>query len=83
MSQTLLAAKRHEPKPDDLDRLLHEQAAADLLAISFRTLQAWRVRGGGPRFCKIGRAVRYRRRDLIAWVEEQGRASTSDQGYAQ
>ena len=64
----------------DAAGLLHEQEAARFLAISFRTLQTWRVRGGGPRFCKIGRAVRYRRRDLIDWVEEQSRASTCDQG---
>lgn len=60
--------------------LLHEQEAAKFLSLSFRTLQAWRVRGEGPHFCKIGRAVRYRRHDLIAWVETQVRASTSDPG---
>ncbi len=64
--------------PAFLDRLIHEQAAADFLSVSIRTLQAWRVRGGGPRYCKIGRAVRYRRADLTAWVEEKTRASTSE-----
>ena len=64
----------------DAAGLLHERDAAKFLAISVRTLQAWRVRGGGPRFCKIGRAVRYRPRDLMDWAEQQVRASTSDRG---
>lgn len=63
-------------------RLLHEQEAAKFLSLSVRTLQAWRVRGGGPRFCKLGRSVRYRHDDLVAWVDEQSRASTSDFGRA-
>lgn len=65
------------------EALLHECDAANFLRVSVRTLQAWRVRGGGPRFCKIGRAVRYRREDLSAWVEGQVRASTSDAGSPQ
>lgn len=63
---------------EDSSRLLHERQAARLLAISVRTLQTWRVRGGGPNFCKMGRAVRYRRHDLTSWVDARCRASTSD-----
>ena len=63
---------------DALARLFTEHEAAHFLGVSFRTLQAWRVRGGGPRFCKIGRIVRYRQTDLAAWVESRSRASTSD-----
>lgn len=62
---------------DVLRRLLAEREAAEFLGVSFRTLQAWRVRGGGPRFCKIGRTVRYRPSDLTIWVEGQARESTS------
>jgi hypothetical protein len=53
----------------DPDALLKEQEAADLLDLSVRTLQSWRLRLAGPPFVQVGRAVRYRRRDLIAWID--------------
>jgi DNA-binding transcriptional MerR regulator len=56
-------------KPVDVDALLAEVYAAELLGLSSRTLQAWRTKGIGPAFVRAGRAVRYRRRDLIAWMD--------------
>jgi excisionase family DNA binding protein len=53
------------------DSLLTEVDAARFLRISSRTLQAWRVKHYGPRFVRVGRAVRYRRQDLEDWVSEQ------------
>jgi hypothetical protein len=53
----------------DADALLREQDAADLLSLSVRTLQSWRIRMAGPPFVQVGRAVRYRRRDLIVWID--------------
>ncbi len=65
---------------DHLDQLLDERGAADILCYSVRALQNWRYRGGGPRFVKVsGRSVRYRRRDLLAWIDERTVASTSEQ----
>jgi predicted DNA-binding transcriptional regulator AlpA len=61
-----MPAAQREP---DADALLGEVRAAELLCLSQRTLQAWRAKGGGPAFVRAGRAVRYRRRDLIAWIE--------------
>nr|WP_247298087.1 MULTISPECIES: helix-turn-helix domain-containing protein [unclassified Bradyrhizobium] len=55
--------------PIDPDALIAEVQAADFLRISIRTLQAWRCRGAGPAFVRVGRAIRYRRRDLLAWIE--------------
>jgi excisionase family DNA binding protein len=42
------------------------------------TLAKLRVRGGGPRFVRIGKAVRYRRTDLDAWMERSAANSTSE-----
>tara|TARA_E500000305_G_scaffold109307_1_gene113936 strand:+ start:2864 stop:3109 length:246 start_codon:yes stop_codon:yes gene_type:complete len=64
---------------DNLDSLLNERDAADLLGLSDRTLQKWRVCGGGPVFIKIGgKSVRYQRRDLIVWINARKQANTSD-----
>jgi hypothetical protein len=35
------------------------------------TLVQWRYHGTGPAYVKVGRAVRYRRRDLDAWLDSQ------------
>jgi len=56
--------------------LLDEREAAAILSASVQTLRNWRWRGEGPRFRKIGlRMVRYRRADLEAFIEGQGRAA--------
>lgn len=76
-------AHRSEPSPtaEPESILLTEAQAAQLLGFSPRTLQAWRVRGGGPTFVHVSaRCVRYRREDLEAWIEERLRISTSEYG---
>lgn len=52
----------------DPDCLLTEVHAADVLSLSVRTLQAWRMNGVGPSFVRAGRAIRYRKGDLADWV---------------
>jgi hypothetical protein len=62
----------------DPDALFMEEPAAAFPDVATRTLQSWRQRGGGPQFVKISsRAVRYRKRDLIAWAEARLRTSTA------
>jgi len=53
--------------------------AANYLRLAVRTLEDLRLRGTGPKFARLGngRAVRYRREDLDAWVEASLVASTS------
>jgi predicted DNA-binding transcriptional regulator AlpA len=62
----------------DIDAALNENQAAEFLGLSVRTLQAWRVRGGGPRYMKIGRAVRYQRRALVAFQDSHTVSSTTE-----
>lgn len=70
---------RAEPAADDyFYELLTEEEAADFLGYTPRALQNWRYRGGGPQYIRIsGRAVRYRRSDLIAWCDSQLEDNTS------
>ncbi len=58
--------------------MLDEHETAELLALSVRTLQSWRLRGGGPIFHRLGRAVRYRRQDLEAWLATNAMRNTSE-----
>ena len=90
-----MAKPTHDPSPADAlagpgvvtpahpCALLTEGQAAELLNVSNRTLQAWRLRGGGPRFVRLsGRAVRYRNSDLATFIEARTVTSTSDPGSA-
>jgi predicted DNA-binding transcriptional regulator AlpA len=64
--------------PAFLDRLINETQAAEMFGYSVSALQNWRVRGNGPRFVKPSkRNIRYRIRDLIAWVDKNTAAHTS------
>ena len=67
--------------PTHPSALLTEVQAAEVLNISIRTLQAWRLRGGGPLFVRLsGRAVRYRNGDLAVFIGSRTVKSTSDPG---
>ena len=66
----------HEP-----ESLLNEAQAAQLLNFTPRFLQARRQRGNGPPFVSISaRAIRYRRSDLLDWIESRIRTNTSGRG---
>ena len=52
--------------------------AAQYLHSSASTLAKLRVYGGGPIFCRIGRAIRYRRSDLDEFMAAGRARSTSE-----
>ncbi len=72
------AASIGAPNSEFLDALINEKTAADFCGWSVRTLQAKRTTGTGPRFYRLGRSIRYRRRDLLAFAEDRVRLSTSE-----
>lgn len=54
--------------------LLDERAAAAVLDVAPGTLSVWRSTGRyNLPFLKVGRKVRYRRGDLLAWLEARTR----------
>lgn len=63
-----------------MKKLLTERQVATLLEVSVKTLQGWRLKGGGPPFLKMGRLVRYLESDVEAFLLEKRRTSTSDSG---
>jgi excisionase family DNA binding protein len=72
-----MIAESNSPTGEDSRRrttALTERQVAEQLGLSVATLRAWRHRGKGPRFLRLGRAVRY----LPADVDEFVRASAVD-----
>lgn len=64
-------------QPYNPDELLRTDEAAEILDMKPTTLEAWRCRGGGPVFLKLGKkAVRYRRGDLEAFKKSGTRTNT-------
>ena len=60
--------------------LLKETEVAEILNVEVASLRRWRWAGGkGPRFIKIGAAVRYDPADLVAFIEAGRRTSTSSE----
>lgn len=56
--------------------LLNEAEAADFLDVSAGTLSVWRSTGRyNLPFIKVGRRVKYRRADLLAWLENRTRSN--------
>ena len=45
-------------------RILTDIEVAERLGVSRFTVRSWRLKGVGPRFLKMGRAVRYRSQDV-------------------
>ncbi|MBA4417237.1 MAG: hypothetical protein C0392_04910 [Syntrophus sp. (in: bacteria)] len=53
--------------------------AADYLGLASATLEAWRCRGGGPVFIKLGKAVRYQKKSLDTFINNRVCTSTSQE----
>ena len=61
------------------EKYLSERQAAEKLGLTSSCLQAWRLRGVGPRFVKISaRCVRYKESEIDNWAAARERTSTSD-----
>ena len=49
--------------------MLNDTQVADYLNMSVASVRRWRVYRKGPKFLKIGSAVRYKREDLEMWLK--------------
>ena len=58
--------------------LMTDRQVARLIAVSRTTLQIWRHRHIGPPSIKIGVMCRYRRRDLLRWLNTRATLHDGD-----
>lgn len=65
-----------QPRPDDRgnDELLTLAEVATLLRVPPATLRYWRHQHTGPRSFRVGRHVRYYRREILDWLHQQSNA---------
>lgn len=66
-------AERAKHRPNQFESLLHTRDAAAILGVSEAWLERQRWKGEEPTYVRVGgqngRAVRYRRSDLEAYIE--------------
>ena len=78
-TESSLRTPTNPPEIPEPDLYITEARAAEILSVNPRTLQQWRLRGGGPKYVRIStRCVRYRVGDLTRWMDERLRSSTSE-----
>ncbi|WP_246846541.1 helix-turn-helix domain-containing protein [Humibacter ginsenosidimutans] len=69
--QLLRAGWSHLFGMNDLStEIMTPEQVADLLHIPPRTIEEWRRTRSGPPWRRVGRHVRYLRREVLAWFEE-------------
>jgi predicted DNA-binding transcriptional regulator AlpA len=67
----MVAANRFEA-------LLNERALAKSIGMSLASVRRWRLLGQGPKFLKLGSAVRYRPQDSAAWLRTRPTGGSGD-----
>jgi excisionase family DNA binding protein len=60
----------------DCDSLLTVDELAEYIQRPKATLYAWKYRGEGPPAIKVGRELRYRESDVIAWLDRLAAAQS-------
>lgn len=55
--------------PTELPELSTPDQLAAWLQLPVKTLYAWRHKGDGPPALKVGRHLRYRRADVLRWLD--------------
>ena len=61
---------------------INQKQAAEHLGLPERSLENYRLRGGGPPFYKLGARVVYESTELDVWLAARRRMNTSDRGAA-
>jgi predicted DNA-binding transcriptional regulator AlpA len=54
-----------------IESLLNEHDVARVTGLSVASVRRWRLLRQGPKYLKIGAAVRYKPEDILAWLESR------------
>lgn len=54
-----------------LEKLLNEHDVARITGLSVASARRWRLLQRGPKYIKIGAAVRYKPEDVSAWLQSR------------
>ncbi len=54
-----------------IDALWTTEQLAEFLGVPVATVYAWRSRGEGPPAFRVGRYLRFRADDVVAWLDRQ------------
>ena len=54
-----------------LETLLNEYDVARITGLSVASVRRWRLLRQGPKYLKLGSAVRYRSEDIFAWLNSR------------
>jgi predicted DNA-binding transcriptional regulator AlpA len=57
--------------PNTLEELLTEHDVSRVTGLSVASVRRWRLLRQGPRYLKIGSAVRYKPEDISTWLESR------------
>ncbi len=60
-----------EAARNPLQELLTERDVARITGLSVASVRRWRLFRLGPKFLKLGAAVRYKPEDVAAWLESR------------
>jgi predicted DNA-binding transcriptional regulator AlpA len=53
---------------NNIETLLNEHDVARITGLSVASVRRWRILRQGPKYLKIGAAVRYKPEDIAAWL---------------
>lgn len=66
------------PTHNNIDNLLNEHDVARITGLSVASVRRWRLLRQGPRYLKIGSAVRYRSGDIASWLQSRPTGGQQD-----
>ncbi|CAK01378.1 helix-turn-helix transcriptional regulator [Bartonella tribocorum] len=62
---------------DDGDRYVTTRECAQLFSVSTTTIRNWVLQGEFPQPYKLGRAVRWRKKEILAFTPKKNREQTT------